>query len=183
MSATLPLSTIVDKSYQKILRDKRKPYSRWTCVYISTLSLPAAGHLSRATSLIPHHPFLCSPHRYHSSLFLVKLTLSSDRISHGYGHCDVFILVNIGVLNSNSVFCILMYFIPYIFNVHVQGVCISYFSVAVLTHHDQRQLKEGELTWAYDSKGIRVHYGGETWQQNITSSTTNMKQNSKMEVG
>jgi hypothetical protein len=36
-------------------------------------------------------------------------------------------------------------------------LCITYFSVAVIKHHDQGNLQNEGYVWAYSSRGIKVH--------------------------
>jgi hypothetical protein len=54
------------------------------------------------------------------------------------------------------------------YNVHLNiigelNVSISYFYVAVLKYHKQKQPLEGRVYFAYCSKEIRVHHGKEVW--------------------
>lgn len=103
---SLPLSIIVDESYQTFTLGQKEIIQSLNLSVYTFLHPPSLlqSTFSRATSFIPHPPFLCSQHPYCSSLLLVKLTLSSDCLSHGYEHCNVFILFNISVANSNSGF-------------------------------------------------------------------------------
>lgn len=39
------------------------------------------------------------------------------------------------------------------------AVCVGYFSIAVIKHHDQGRLQKEDFIWSYGSRGIRIYHG------------------------
>lgn len=47
----------------------------------------------------------------------------------------------------------------------MDNVRIGYVFIAMMKQHEHNNLQNKEFVWAYGSRGLRVHYCWEVWQQ------------------
>lgn len=52
-------------------------------------------------------------------------------------------------------------------HIQMSKICISFFSDAVIKHHDHGNLQKKEFLWDQGSREIRLHHGTEPWQQRV----------------